>query len=266
MANDKNPKEAIASLLEELKASKNDITIGRLSFKELTYEQQRKIIPGNASISDMIAIIRNTMNEYIKQNVEYVDDMVKTDTLTLDVRPFVLTVLRSISMGKEITIDDKVYTLYDVQPEDLEQHLQPEIYKTEKFELVIDVPTLKEDTIYNALLMNALSQYKNKQARNLSEQDAVAINTVYGFYENMKYIKSFTIDGATYNFIELATQDKINLLNQFPQKIIALLNRYRKQVDKLVEKAFTVTNIEDGTTQRVDNELQLFTIEEDDNL
>ena len=261
---EKNTKEAIASLLKELNTVKNDVTIGRLSFKELTYEQQRKIVPNNSSISDIIASIRNTLNEYIKQNVEFVDDVVKTDMLTLDVRPFVLNVLAAISMGKEIKIDDKNYTLYEVQPEDLEKHLQPEVYKKDTFELVIDVPTIKEDTIYNALLMNALSQYKNKQVRNLSDPDAVSITALYGFYENMKYIKSFTINGTTYNFIELSTQDKINLLNQFPQKIISLINRYRKQVDKLTEKAFTATNVEDGSVQKIDSELQLFMVENDE--
>ena len=146
---EKNTKEAIASLLEELKSAKNDVTIGRLSFKELTYEQQRKIIPGNSSISEIIASVRNILNDYIKQNVEFVDDVVKTDTLTIDVRPFVLNVLRAISVGREIKVDDKSYNLYEVQPEDLEQHLEPEVYKKDKFELVIDVPTIKEDTVYN---------------------------------------------------------------------------------------------------------------------
>lgn len=259
-----NTKEAIASLLEELKSAKNDVTIGRLSFKELTYEQQRKIVQNNASISEVIASVRNVLNDYIKQNVEFVDDVVKTDMLTVDVRLFVLNVLRSISIGREITIDEKQYNLYDVQPEDLEQHLQPEVYKTDTFELVIDVPTIREDTIYNALLMNALSQYKNKAARNLSETDAIAIDALYSFYENMKYVRSFTIGGTTYKFIELATQDKVNLLNQFPQKIIAVINRYRKQVDKLNEKALTITNMDDGTTQKLENELELFNLTNED--
>ena len=114
--------------------------------------------------------------------------------------------------------------------------------------------------------MNALSGYKNKQARNISESDVVSINTIYSFYENMKYIKSFTINDVTYNFIELATKDKIDLLNQFPQQIISVINRYRKQVDKLTEKAFTVTSVEDGSTQKLDNELQLFNSDEDDAL
>lgn len=263
---EKNPKEAIASLLEELKSVKNDAIIGNLSFKELTYEQQRKIIPSNSSVSDFIASVRNILNEYIKQNVEFTDDVVKTDTLTIDVRPFILNVLRTISVGKEIKIDDKTYNLYEVQPEDLVRQLQPEVYKKDTFELVIDVPTIKEDTVYNALLLNALSQYRNKQARNLSESDVVSLNTIYSFYETMKYVKSFTVNGTTYNFIELSTQDKINLLNQFPQQIISVINRYRKQVDKLIEKAFTVTNIEDGTVQKIDNELQLFTSDEDETI
>ena len=259
-----NPKDAIQSLLKELNTVKNDIVIGNLSFKELTYEQQRKVLPSNFSVSDVIPVTRNILNEYIKQNVEFTDDQVKTDILTLDIRPFILNVLRVISIGKNIKLNGKEYTFYEVQPEDLVSQLQPEVYKRDTFELVINVPTIREDTIYNALLMNALSQYKNKQVRSLSEADAASINTLYSFYENMKYVKSFTVNGTTYNFIELATQDKIRLLNQFPQQIISVLIRYRKQVEKFVDKAFTLTSVDDGTTLEVDNELQLFTSDEDE--
>ena len=259
-----NQKEAIKSLLAELKSAKNDVSIGKLSFKELTYEQQRKILSTGISISDIIASTRNTLNEYIKQNVEYIDDVVKTDTLTVDVRPFVLNVLRRISVGESVKVNGKSYTLYEVQPEDLESKLEPEIISRDKFELVINVPTLREDTIYNTLLLGALSQYKNKQARSLSEEDAAGIENLYSFYENMKYVKSFTINDVSYSFIELSTKDKVDLLNQFPQQIISVINRYRKQVDKCAEKAYTITNIEDGSALKIDNELQLFTSDDDE--
>lgn len=264
MAN--NPKEAIQSLLDELKTVKNDTTIGTLAFKELTYEQQRKILSGNISISDVLATTMNILNEYIKQNVEFTEDVVKTDTLTIDVRPFVLNVLRKISVGNEIKIDDKSYQLYDVQPDDLVSKLQPEVYKKDTFELVIDVPTIREDIIYNALLINALSQYKNKQSRTITESDVSVISDLYVFYENMKYVKSFTVSGTTYDFIELSTKDKVDLLNQFPQQIISVIKRYRKQVDKYKEKAFTVYGIGDGLTNRIDNELELFKTDDDEEL
>ena len=259
-----NPKDAIQSLLKELKSVKNDTTIGKLSFKELTYEQQRKVLPSNFSISDVIPVTRNILNEYIKQNVEFVDDPVKTDILTLDVRPFILNELRTISIGKNIKIDGKEYTLPEVQPEDLNSTLEPEIYKTDTFELVIDVPTIKEDIIYNTLLLNSLLQYKHKQARSLSEADSASINTLYTFYENMKYVKSFTIENTTYDFIELSSSDKTNLLNQFPQQIISLIVRYRKKVEKFAEKAYTLTSIDDGSILKIENELQLFAAEDDD--
>lgn len=256
---DNNQKSAINSLLNELKAVKSNVTLGGLSFKELTYEQRRKIISGNASVPDVIANTQNVLNEYIKQNVEFVDDVVKSDTLTADVRPFVLNVLRSISIGKEIKLDEKNYKLYEVQPEDLVSKLQPEVYKRDTFELVISVPTIKEDTIYNALLVNALSQFRSKQLRTMTDMDVTTISELYSFYENMKYIKSFTIDGSTYSFIELATGDKVALLNQFPQQIINVLRKYRKQVDECYKKAFTVTSLDDGSTREIEHELELFT-------
>lgn len=261
---EQNQKAAIASLLSELQSVKNDITLGNLSFKELTYEQQRKIISGrNSSMTDFLPNANIMMNEFIRQNVEFTDDQVKTDILTADVRPFVLNVLRAISIGKDIKVDDKVYQLYDVQPEDLVSKLEPEVYKKDTFELVISVPTIKEDTIYNALLVNALSQYKNKQARTMSESDAASINDLYNFYDNMKYIRSFTVDGTTYDFVELSTNDKVSLLNQFPQQILSVIRRYKKQVEACQTKALTVTCPEDGSTTELEHELQLFTTEED---
>lgn len=261
---DKNPKSAIESLLNELKTVKNDTTIGNLAFKELTYEQQRKILSGkNSSITDFLPNSIITLNEYIKKNVEFTDDQVKTDILTIDVRPFILNVLRTISVGRDIKLDDKVYQLYEVQPDDLVSKLEPEVYKKDTFELVITVPTIREDTVYNSLLVNALSQYRNRKTSSFSESDATAINDLYIFYDNMKYIKSFTVDGVTYDYIELSTSDKINLLNQFPQQIISLIRRYKKQVEECTTKAFTVTSSDDGSTRELEHELQLFTTDEE---
>lgn len=261
---DQNQKAAIESLLNELKTVKNDTTIGNLSFKELTYEQQRKILSGkNSSISDFIPNSMITLNEYIKKNVEFTDDQVKTDILTIDVRPFILNVLRTISVGKDIKVDDKIYQLYEVEPEDLVSKMKPMVYKKDTFELVICVPTIKEDTVYNSLLINALSQYKNRKTSSFDESDATVINDLYVFYDNMKYIKSFTVDGVTYDFIELSTADKVSLLNQFPQQIISTIKRYKKQVDECVKKAYTVTNLEDGSTKELEHDLQLFTSDEE---
>lgn len=261
---EKNQKEAIASLLEQLKTQKEDEVIGNLSFKELTYEQQRRVVSASGSMAEVIATSRNLFNEYIKQNVTFTDDPVKTDILTLDVRPFVLNVLKRISDGRHIFVDKKYYELYDVQPDDLVSKLKPEVIKKDSFELVIKVPTLKVDTIYNSLLLNALSQYRNKQSKNITDGDILSINELYSFYENMKYIDSFILDGITYDFIELPTQDKITLLNQFPKNIISLIRYYRKQVDKCVTKAFTVTNPDDGSTRDMENELALFTPDQEE--
>lgn len=261
------PKEdefSLDTVLEELKSVQSDVIIGDFTFKELSYEQQRKITSSTNSLVEIIASTKNLLNEYIAKNVVYTNDMANiSNTVTLDIRPFLLNVLRTISIGKEIREDGKEYEFYSVQESDLKSTLKPEVFKRDTFELVIQVPTLKEDTIYNTILMGALSQYRNKQARTMTEMEAGAINEIYTFYENMKYIKSFTIGKSTYEFIDLTTHDKVKVLNQFPQQIISAINRYRKQVDNLVEKAFTATCNSDGSTMVVDQEIQLFAQIED---
>lgn len=267
MAEKKKPQKlTIDSLIEELKSVKNDTTIGNLHFKELTYEQQRKILTRSAGIVDILAVIKNTLNNYIDSNVEYTDDMVSTlNTVTLDIRPFILNVLRTISIGKEITDEGKKYELYTVQEEDLTPKIEPFTFEREGFKMVLEVPNLRTDNMYNTLLVAALSTYKNRQARNITELEAGEIEELYSFYENMKYIKTITIGGTDFEYRELSTADKINILNQFPQQLIAVIYKYRKQVDKCVEKAYRAINPEDGTELDVVNDLQLFLINEERN-
>lgn len=255
---------SLDTVLQELKSVQSDVTIGEFRFKELSYEQQRKITSSTNSVVEIIATTKNLLNDYIEKNVEYVDDVVNiANTVTLDIRPFLLNVLRTISIGSEIVEDDKKYELYKVVESDLTNQLKPETFTRDTFELIIEVPTLRVDTIYNSLLMGALSQYRNKQVRNMTEMEASAINDIYGFYETMKYIKSFSIGKSSYNFIDLSTQDKTKLLNQFPQQIISVINRYRKKVDALTTKAFTATNSDDNSSIVIDQELQLFTQNDD---
>lgn len=255
---------SLDEVLQELKSVQTDTTVGEFKFKELSYEQQRKITSSTSSIVEVIAATKNLLNEYISKNVEYTNDVADVkNSVTLDVRPFLLNVLRTISIGKEIKSDGKTYELYTVKPEDLVSTLKPEVFTRESFELVINVPTIKADTIYNTLLMGALSKYRNKQTRNMTEMEAGEINEIYIFYENMKYIESFTLGKNQYNFIELSTHDKIKVLNQFPQQLISVINRYRKQVDNQINKAFTATNSDDNSSIVIDQELQLFIQAED---
>lgn len=134
--------------------------IGNMSFSQVTYKQQRKILNSGYDQVEIPAKMANIYNEYIDENVVVIDDMVKSiDVLTVETKPAVLIALRSLTLGNTIYDDetDKEYKLVEVTEDMLKPKMTDASIKFGQFEIILSVPTLERETRYNNTLMGALA-------------------------------------------------------------------------------------------------------------
>lgn len=237
-------------ILTQLKNQSSEKTVGNYVFKELTLKQQRQILTSTYEAVEIPARISNIYNNYIAESVSLKDDMVNlSHVVTVDKKPYLLNVLRSISLGDEYvpseeeeetpnTLEDTdkvktVYKIYEVTEKDLEAKSEtPEDVVFGNFRFKLAIPTLAEDTTYNSFLLNALKPYRKKK---ISDADLGAVADVYQIYEMMKYIKTVTFENQEYTFSALAPSDKVKLLDSLPRSasdaIAAFIRKVKKNED-----------------------------------
>lgn len=260
---------SIDSIISQLKTSiANDVTLGAFTFKELSYEQQRKLINNGSSPIEFVVVVSNLLNDYITQCVEYTDDVVDVSkTVTVLQKPFLINKLRTLNFGSEHTEGEKTYKFYDVQPEDFEITLEPKIIKRGDLSITLRVPSIAVDTHFNKILIQALSGYKNKAARNITETEGGDVLMRYQLYELMKYIESFTFNGQTFDFTDMIPKSCVDFMNVLKAPMVKEITAYKAEIDKLAKKATTLTNKDDSSdTMELNNLAEFFMIDLDEEI
>lgn len=234
------------SLLNELKNNNTEVVLGSYSFRELTHKQQRKILSGSFDAVEIPAKLSNIYSEYLSESVAKIDDAVDLSRIiTLETKPYFINVLRKISFGSTYYHKGEGYEMYDVKPEDLEPKAQSKTIIANKFKINLNVPTIFEESKYNALLMNALAPHKKK--RNINEVNVGSVTDLYQIYELLKYIVSFEFNGQLYRFNQYTIQDRIKFLNNLSQITIEEIKEYIKEnVRKAEEIALGATSSTSG--------------------
>lgn len=225
------------NLIEELKSNGDTIDIDRFSIKELTLEQQRKIInAGLGDISTRAASLNNIYNDYINQNVLLKDDMIKSgDVITLAQKPYFLMLLRTVSFGKTFESEGKQYNLKVPNESEILKAIVPdEIIKFGDFEIGLHVPTLNVDVFYNDLIIKS---FKNTKIKDISEEVLINITNKYQVYEMMKFIDYIKFKDEKYNFIEIVEEHKVKFIESLPQKPVNRILDYIKKCNDFTSKA-----------------------------
>lgn len=239
-------------ILNELKNNSKESTKGGYTFRELTLQQQRKILGANFDAVEIPAKLANIYSEYIVDSIFSTEDMVDMEQeVTLETKPFFICELRRISLGEMYYDKGVAYEMYDVQPEDLIPKAQPRTIEANKFKINIKVPTLNEDARYNSLLMHALAPYKKK--RDINQINVGSVTDLYQVYELLKYIVSFEFNGDEYIFNRYSIQDRIKFINNLAQVTVNEIKDYiREYVKSGEEKALKCINHTTGDTITAD--------------
>ena len=88
------------SLLQEIGDNSNKVVKGEFEFTELTMQDQRKITNMGFNPIEIPARVSNIFNEYIRNSVQFESDVVDVcNVLTVDIKPFILTQLRILTLG-----------------------------------------------------------------------------------------------------------------------------------------------------------------------
>lgn len=248
MANELN----FESLLSQLEQNSRTIEKGKYKFTELTMNDQRKILNIGFNPIEIPVRISNIFNEFIKTSVEEVSDITKVlDTMTIDVKPFVIVQLRNLTLGDKY-IDSSTntsYTLYDVQEEDLESTIEPAVIQFNNFILRLAVPTLTKDQNINNQLLLELGNFKKK----LTDEDYGKVADLYQIYELMKFITEIELDGNVFDFEKSPVNKKMKILNSLPQRVISEITDYVESVKALEQKALTA--VDELTNETIEVEM-----------
>lgn len=267
MAKEQTP--SIDSIISQLKTSiANDVTLGGFTFKELSYEQQRKLINNGSSPIEFVVVVNNLLNDFIAQCVEYTDDVAEVSkTVTVLQKPFLINKLRTLNFGDTHIDGEKTYKFYDVTAEDLDIELESKTIERAGLTINLRVPSIAVDTHFNKILIQALSGYKNKAARNMTETEGGDILMRYQLYELMKYIESFTFNGQTFDFTDMVPKSCVDFMNVLKAPMIKEITAYKAEIDKLTKKATTLTNVNDvDDTMELSNLAEFFMIDLDDQI
>ena len=243
------------SLLQEIGDNSNKVVKGEFEFRELTMQDQRKITNMGFNPIEIPVKMSNIHNEYIKSAVSYVDDLANiAKNATVDIKPFLVVQLRHVTLGdKYVDSETKaVYTLRQVEAEDFEKKIEPEVIKFNDFVIHLEVPTIEKDTSLNNQLLVEISKYK---PNSIKDDDYGKIADTYQMYEIMKYITEIEFKGNVFDFSMAALNKKMKVINSLPQRIVVDINEYIQKVKSNETLALTMVNDEtqEESTMSIDS-------------
>lgn len=241
MKQDSN-KPSFSDVLATLDRNVTDFHIGDVSFEQVTYKQQRKILSQSFDQVEIPVRMNMIHSEYIENNVSFDNDVVSPlQTITLANKTAYLVALRVATLGNKFKdeADDEEYEFVDVNEDDLYRTVKDGEIAFGDFKIVLSVPTLEKDNRYNAQLLQALTPFKNK--RNL---DSIIgqIADIYEQFNIFKYIKSVSMGELTFDFDERLKHEKEQFVNKLGADIIASIKEYIDESIANDEHLLTVTS------------------------
>lgn len=228
------------SLLSELDGNITTISKCGLKFNELKMSDQRKIMNMSFNPIEIPARVSNIFNEYIRNSVQFESDMVDVcNVLTVDIKPFILTQLRILTLGDNYVDrqSKKVYKIAEVTADDLTSSIEPSLIEYNNLTIRFCVPTLAKETTINNQLLLELGKFK----KNLAEEDYGKVSDLYHVYEIFKFITSIEVGGKVFDFSNCPTNKKMKIVNNLPHKVVIAINEYIEKSREKAEKNIVAT-------------------------
>lgn len=266
MAKDNTPN--LDAIISELKTSLDaGVELGNFKFKELSYDQQRRLLNSNTSPAEYPAVVGNLLNDFIAECVEYTDDIVDVrKTVTIIQKPFLLNKLRELNFGTSHKENGIEYEMYKVKEEDFDITVEPKTIERAGLTINLRVPTLAVDTHFNKILVSALSNYKGKRAANITEIESGELLLKYQLYELMKYIESFEFNGQKFDFTDMLPRSCVDFMNVLKAPIVKEIAKYHNEIQNASKKAITFYGISSDDTLELPNYIEFFILDMDQDL
>lgn len=239
------------SLLAELGENTSSIVNGGFRFTELKMSDQRKIMNMSFNPIEIPARVAIIFNEYIKNSVSYNDDIADvSNTVTVDIKPFILTQLRILTLG-DTYVDrqsKKVYKINPVDAKDLTSTIEPGFVEFNNMIIRFCVPTIAKETAINNQLLLELGKFK----KNLTEEDYGKVSDIYQVYEIFKYVTTIESNDKVFDFSNCPINKKMKIVNNLPHKVVMSINDYIEKSRSNAEEKIVATIAETNETIKLD--------------
>ena len=242
---EKEEEFSFEDILNEMQSNSNEIECGPFRVKELTMHHQRKNI--TAGLEPVEAPLRSNrlFNEYIIENVECIEDFGSAaDLITVCERPYLINLLRKVTLGDEYKEDGKTYKIYEVKDTDFNIEEKSMSFECGSMTINLEYPTLSKDNKINNHLSDALNPYKG---RRLNEDDYGHVGDIYTLYEILKYISSIEMGGSVIEFDTLSIANRKKFVDKLPLRFVEIIGNFMKQVKEHETKCFTAVNESDSS-------------------
>lgn len=213
------------TLLAELGDTSSSVSNGGYTFSELKMSDQRKMMNMSFNPIEIPARVANIFNEYIKKCVQFDGDIGDVgEFITVDIKPFVLTQLRIVTLG-DVYADrqnKKIYTINPIPHDSLISKIKPSFIEYNNLIIRFCVPTLNKETHINNQLLLELAKFK----KNLSEEEYGKVSDIYQIYELFKYITEIESGDKVFDFANCPINKKMKIINNLPHKVVISINEY----------------------------------------
>lgn len=191
-----------------------------IAFNTINVKQQKNLLKHAIDGANGIAGILKEMNTIIFENA--VDKT--TEISSVDKYPILIS-LRKKSLGNNIKIDNKDYTLLDLPTyEKLPKSLLSHTVELLGIKVDLHLPSLLKETEF---LSKTISDIKR-----LTDDKAKETVGIMYTYEIIKFIKTITFSEGSIEFADISTQDKKTIVESLPvelnQQILAFINKVRE--------------------------------------
>lgn len=242
---EKQEEFSFEDILNEMQSNSNEIECGPYRVKELTMHHQRKNITAGLEPVESPLRSNRLFNEYIIENVDCIEEFGNTaDLITVCERPYLINLLRKVTLGDIYKEDDKTYKIYEVKDSDFNIEEKSMSFECGSMTIHLEYPSLSKDNKINTHLSDALNPYKG---RRLNDDDYGHVGDIYTLYEILKYISSIEMGDNTIEFDTLSIANRKKFVDKLPLRYIEIIGNFMKKIKEHETKCFTAVNETDPT-------------------
>lgn len=198
------------------------------SFKLASVSQQKELLRTAFDGVDGVITRSNAINKLVEDNL-----VGEAEILIVD-KPAILVALRKASIGSEIKVEDKVYSLDNIPTIKKSEVKLTETVEHDGITVNLKVPNLTVDTEINKKLATEFGKLQE-----LEEKIKQSIDIVVS-YESAKYIDSISVEDEEIVFEDLSVYERNEIVNNLPLTLSNKIIDFIGEVKAVTDKALTV--------------------------
>ena len=198
------------------------------TFKLASVSQQKELLRTAFDGVDGVITRSNAINKLVEDNL-----VGEAEILIVD-KPAILVALRKASIGSDIKVEDKVYSLDNIPTIKKSEVKLAETVEHDGITVNLKVPNLTTDTEINKKLA---TEFGKLQA--FEEKIKQSIDIVVS-YESAKYIDSISVEDEEIVFEDLSVYERNEIVNNLPLTLSNKIVDFIGEVKAVTDKALTV--------------------------